>query len=198
MLLGSSDRLPAWPHRVLVAGTSGSGKTSLARRVASELGTAHVELDALHHGPNWTRRTDFTFEVERLSAGSSWVMEWQYDEVRPLLAERADLMVWLDLPRRVVMTRVTFRTLRRAWRKEVLWSGNVEPGIATFFTDRKHIVRWAWGSHGETAKRVEAIATRLPSLPVVRLRDRRSVERWVAGPFRAAIRDGGPGRSIRA
>ena len=33
-----------------------SGKTSLARRLAAELNVPHVELDALHHGPNWDQK----------------------------------------------------------------------------------------------------------------------------------------------
>jgi adenylate kinase family enzyme len=42
--------------RIAVIGPSGSGKTRLAGRLAGVLGVAHVELDALHHGPNWESR----------------------------------------------------------------------------------------------------------------------------------------------
>jgi len=38
-------------HRILVAGTSGAGKTTVARRVATVLNIAHIEIDALFHGP---------------------------------------------------------------------------------------------------------------------------------------------------
>jgi AAA domain len=43
------------PPKIAVVGTSGSGKTTVARELARRLGVPHVELDALYHGPR-TRR----------------------------------------------------------------------------------------------------------------------------------------------
>ncbi len=42
-------------------GTSGSGKSTFARELASRLELRYVELDALHHGPNWSEPTDESF-----------------------------------------------------------------------------------------------------------------------------------------
>src|SRR3954465_5280769 len=98
-LLGAPDALPHRPSRVLVAGTSGSGKTTLAARIAETLAVPHVEIDALFHGPGWAARPSFLQDVHTFSAGAAWVTEWQYGSARAHLAERADLMVWLDLPK---------------------------------------------------------------------------------------------------
>jgi adenylate kinase family enzyme len=43
--------------RIVVKGASGSGKTQVAARLAVDLGVPHVELDALHWGPNWSEPT---------------------------------------------------------------------------------------------------------------------------------------------
>jgi adenylate kinase family enzyme len=183
-LLGPGDALPQRPRRVLVAGTSGSGKTTLATRVAAELGLPQVEIDALFHGPRWTPRPSFEADVRRFSAGPSWVTEWQYDAVRAHLADRADLLVWLDLPRTVVLRQVVRRTLVRRLRRRQLWNGNTEPPLRTIFTDREHIVRWAWRTHSGTAVRVADLRGRRPDLVVVRLRSRGQVARWAGGPLR--------------
>jgi adenylate kinase family enzyme len=187
-LLGPTDPLPSRPRRVLVAGTSGSGKTTLARAIAGELGSPCVELDAMHHGPAWTPRPEFADDVARLVAQPEWVTEWHYKTVRELLLHRADCLVWLDLPRALVLRRVARRTLRRRLRREVLWNGNVEPPLWTFFTDPDHIVRWAWRTHGRTAERVAAARLRRPELPVVRLTRQDEVADWVAGPLTAVAR----------
>jgi adenylate kinase family enzyme len=187
-LLGPADPLPYRPRRVLVAGTSGSGKTTLARVIAAELGNPYVELDALHHGPRWTPRPEFADEVARLVEQPAWVTEWQYKTVRELLLDRADCLVWLDLPRAVVMGRVVRRTVRRSLRREVLWGGNVEPPLRTFLTDPDHIVRWAWRTHGRTRDKIAAARRRRPELPVVRLARPAEVAVWVAGPLSAAGR----------
>ncbi|OIJ63923.1 AAA family ATPase [Streptomyces mangrovisoli] len=185
-LLGPNDPLPDLPRRVLVAGTSGSGKTTLAARVGAELGVPHVEIDALYHGPDWTPRPTFETDVHRFSAEQGWVTEWQYGLVRAHLAERADLLIWLDLPRTRVMRQVVRRTLRRRLRRERLWNGNVEPPLWTIFTDREHIVRWAWNTHAKTAARVSAVLDARPELMVVRLRDRAETAHWLGGPLRVA------------
>ncbi|WP_250280081.1 AAA family ATPase [Frankia sp. Cppng1_Ct_nod] len=173
---------------MLVAGTSGAGKTTLARRVAEVLQIPHIELDALHHGPAWKPRETFAVDVEAFSAEPRWVTEWQYGLVRDLLAERADLLIWLDLPRRTVMRQVVCRTLRRRLRREVLWNGNTEPPLRTIFTDREHVVRWAWSGHHRSALRVAAVRERWPELAIVRLDSRAAIERWCGGPLRATGR----------
>jgi adenylate kinase family enzyme len=169
-----------------VAGTSGAGKTTLARAVTDVLGCPHVELDSLHQGPGWTKRPEFEADVHRMVAGESWAGEWQYRAVREVLLARADLLVWLDLPRRVVIARVLRRTLRRRIRREVLWNGNQEPPLRTILTDRDHIVRWAWRTHGRTADRVSAACAARPELVVVRLTTPEQVAAWTAGPLRAS------------
>lgn len=74
-----------------MAGTSGAGKSSLARRIEAATLIPHVELDALHYGPKWTPRPEFEEEVRLLAAQSTWVTEWQYGSARPLLLARDDL-----------------------------------------------------------------------------------------------------------
>lgn len=185
-MLSATDPLPHRPRRVLVAGTSGSGKTTLAARISEGLGVRHVEIDGLFHGPGWTPRETFEAEVEAFSAEPDWVTEWQYSVVRERLSQRADLVVWLDLRRATVMRRVVQRTVCRRLCRQVLWNGNIEPPLWTVFTDREHIVRWAWSTHHKDAQRIVAVQQQRPDLVIVRLRDRHAVEKWVNGPLRYA------------
>lgn len=185
-MLSADDQLPIRPRRVLVAGTSGSGKTTLATTIAATLGLPRTEIDALFHGPAWAPRPTFESEVAELVAGPAWVIEWQYEAVRALLVDRAELLVWLDLSRSVVLASVVRRTLHRRFRGVELWNGNREPRLRTFFTDRDHIVRWAWATHRRSRERVLELHRRRPGLTVVRLTSRRDARRWVAGPLAAA------------
>lgn len=165
---------------MLVAGSSGAGKSTLARSVARLWGLSYVEIDSLFHGPAWVKRPEFEADVEAFTALECWVTEWQYSAVRPLLAERADLVLWLDYPRPLVMWRVTRRTLSRRLQAVELWNGNREPPLATFLTDRDHVVRWAWRTHERTRRRVEELAATRPDLPIVRFTRPSSVAAWLA------------------
>lgn len=179
MLPTVDDVLPVRPVRVLVAGTAGSGKTTLAVRVGQALELPHTEIDSLFHGPNWTPRPSFLADVDSFTRQERWVTEWQYSAVRDLLADRADLLVWLDLPRTQVMRQVILRTLRRRLRRQVLWNGNREPPLWTVLRDRDHIVRWAWRTNALCAARVAALQERRPGLPVVQLTSHHQARVWI-------------------
>jgi len=112
--------------RIVVVGTSGSGKTTFARSLAEALRREHIELDALHWGPNWTPRTDFAELVRAAVTADAWVVDGNYSRVRDQVWERATAVVWLNYPFRVVFWRALVRTIRRVVSRETLYSGNRE------------------------------------------------------------------------
>lgn len=178
------DKLPYPPKRVLVAGVSGAGKTTLAGRIAATTGGSHTEIDALFHGPAWTPRPEFLADVHTLVTAASWTTEWQYDAARPLLAESADTLIWLDLPfMRVTLPRLLRRTIRRRRNREELWNGNIEAPLWTVLTDREHIVRWAIRSRRNYDAAVPRLIHEYPHLFVVRLRSHQEAEEWLSGPL---------------
>lgn len=112
--------------RIAVVGTSCSGKTTLASQLSAAFGRMHIELDALHWGPNWTERADFPRRVSDAVSADEWIADGNYRAVRELVWARATAIVWLNYPFRIVFTRALFRTLRRLVSQEALYSGNRE------------------------------------------------------------------------
>jgi adenylate kinase family enzyme len=168
------------PRRILVAGVTGAGKTILARAIAATLELPYTEIDSLYHGPNWTPRETFVAEVDALSGGPAWVTEWQYRSVRPMLAARAEVLVWLDYPFRVSFGRVIRRTRHRARTREVLWNGNTEPGMWHAITNRDGIIRWGFRTRDKLRKSMPAVIEANQHLRVVRLRSQRETDAWLA------------------
>jgi adenylate kinase family enzyme len=164
---------------VLVAGLSGSGKSTVAARIATALDVPYVELDSLHHGPGWEPRPEFLDDVRALAASDAWVTEFQYADARPILQVRADLLVHLDIPFRVSLGRLTRRTLRRRFRKEELWNGNLEPPLHTIFTDRDHVVRYMVRTREKYAHLIPQAFAANPELVGVRLRTSAEVDAWL-------------------
>ena len=184
-IISPASTLPHRPRRVLVAGNSGAGKTTLAARIAEEMGhpTEHVEIDSLFHGSNWEPRSTFVEDVEAFSRGRTWVTEWSYTSVLGrMLTDRADLVVWLDLPRWQVTCQVLYRTLkRRLPYPQQLWNGNVEPPLRTFFTDPEIV------HHPQKRRKFLRMADNRPELTIVRLDSHRKAESWLSTTFRDSI-----------
>ena len=117
--------------RIAITGPSGSGKTTLAAELARTLGIRHVEIDALHHGPNWESCGVDVLRERVLAAtdGDGWVTDSTYHTMLgDLVCSRADVLVWLDLPIPLVVWRLLRRTHVRIRDKVELWNGNLEPG----------------------------------------------------------------------
>lgn len=169
-------------QRIAVVGTSGSGKTTLARRLARRLGVPHVELDALHWGPNWTPVPSELFRerVQQALGGTAWTVDGNYSAVRDVVWSRADTVVWLDYPLPVVMGRVTWRTLRRSATRQELWSGNRERFRA--FWGRDSIVWWALSTYHRRKREYPILFSQLEHahLYVVRLHSPAAARRWLA------------------
>ncbi|UMP07290.1 adenylate kinase [Amycolatopsis sp. EV170708-02-1] len=155
------------------------------------MGVPFAELESFYLGPEWTVRETWQADVLQFLDGDAWAIEWQGEEVREQMTARTDVLVWLDHPRALTMTRVVVRTLeRRIGRGSKIAGGNVEGPLRTFFTDPQHIVRIAWRYHPIMRARVRKVIdeNRHPGLVVVRLRGQRQVDRWLRGPFARACR----------
>lgn len=180
--------LPHTPERVLVAGVTGVGKSTLCRRLAEVAELAYVELDSLHHGPEWSVLPDFDRDVETVIEGQCWVSEWQYRAVKGRMLARADTLVWLDYPRRVALLRLLRRTIRRRFSRETLWNGNREWPLHSFFTNPDdNIIRWEMKTHALLRGVVPGLGREAPPLQLVRIGGQRELEHWLAGPLAAAL-----------
>jgi adenylate kinase family enzyme len=179
-------------RRVSVVGTSGAGKSTFAAALASALGVPWLELDSVYHQADWTPLCvdEFRRRVASVASGPGWVIDGSYGKVRDIVWARADTVVWLDLPRRTVMRRLVWRTLRRVVGRVELWNGNREHWRYFFTLDEeKSVIAWAWKTHGSRRERYAAQLADPASghLRVIRLRNPRAVRRFLRGLPEARI-----------
>lgn len=146
-----SDLGEAMPQRAAVLGTTGAGKTTFGRRLATIVGVTHVELDALYHGPNWTPADPEVFRarVAQAIACERWVTDGNHSDARPLIWDAADTLLWLDYAFPRVIWQLTRRTVRRYVRREELWNGNREPLWGHFLPNDNSLFFWAAKTHSQ-------------------------------------------------
>ncbi|MER0448212.1 adenylate kinase [Streptomyces sp. Edi4] len=169
-------------HRILVTGSTGAGKSTLARALGERIGVPYYEMDALFYaGPGWAEDPRFGTRVAEIASTGAWVFDsYGPTEVRDLLWERADTVVWLDYPRRVVMPRVLRRSARRTLTRERVFNGNRETLTGWFRPE--HPARWSWAQHTSRAADIAARARNPDYEPLrtVRLTTPRQTKTWLA------------------
>ncbi len=170
------------PRRVSVVGTIGSGKTSLAHKLASLLSAPHVELDALHWEPNWVEASNEVFRerVKQSLVGDAWVVDGNYHQVREIVWSRADTVVWLDYPLTTIIGRLTKRTIMRLLTHEKLWNGNAEHVRGVLSKDS--VFLWAFRTYRRRKKQYPMLFGQPENshLAVVRLLSPREAEQFLS------------------
>lgn len=168
----------------MVRGATGSGKTTLSRRIGEVLGLPVIELDALYHQPNWqpTPPDEFRAKVQEAlnRCPDGWVTDGNGSPVRDIILPRADTVAWLRLPWRVSYWRMFKRTVRRARTKEELWNTNTESWRLSFLS-RDSLLLWGitnWRDHQRNVRR--DLATVPHEAELIELRSDREVEAFVA------------------
>ncbi len=172
-------------RRIVIVGSSAAGKSTLARALATRLNLPHLELDSVYHQAGWTTlpTPEFRARVDEFVRSDRWVIDGNYtSRVGDLLFRRADTVLWLRLPRRVVLRQVLQRTTARVLLRRQLWNGNRERLRAVWSRDpERSIVVWAWTMHDKyddsyTALRAEAADDQ----HWLELRTRQDVRRFLA------------------
>ncbi len=166
--------------RVVVVGTSCSGKTTFAGKLANRLGIKHVELDEIYWMKDWQGRPvdEFRRMVLQEAERDSWVIEGNYRKVRDILWNRADTLVWLNYPFSLVFYRAITRTLRRVFRKEVICGGNTESFYLAFLSPES-IPRWVLKTYWKRKKEYSQLmkSNEFPNMKRIELQSKKSASK---------------------
>lgn len=170
--------------RIVILGTTGSGKTTLSHRLSQTLNVPAIELDAFRHGPNWAETPDdeFRFRIAESLTGDSWIVDGNYSIARDIIWPRATTLVWLDYSFPLVFWRLFWRTMTRGFLRKELWNGNREDLWRHFLT-KDSLFLWAIKTHWSRRKSLARVLS-LPeysSIEVKRFRSASETERWFDG-----------------
>ncbi|MBI1276734.1 MAG: adenylate kinase [Anaerolineaceae bacterium] len=162
-------------------GNSATGKTTLARELASKLGCAHIERDALQWKAGWKTPTDAEFRerVAEAIKGERWVADGNFSRVRDVVWGRADTLIWLDYPLWFILWRLTRRSWQRIRQQEVLWNGNRETW--RHLLARDGVFMWTLKAHFRHHQDYPKLflEPQFQHLAVVRLRSARATGEWL-------------------
>lgn len=146
--------------RINVVGTSGSGKTTFARKLASALPAEYVEMDRIFWLPNWTEPTDQVFfqKLEAALETDRWALDGNYTRTIPLKWKNVETVIWMDLSFSRTVYQAFRRAMNRAWTGEEMWpgTGNRETFRKSLFS-KSSIIWWTLTSYDKVRARYESL-----------------------------------------
>jgi adenylate kinase family enzyme len=167
------------PSRVLLYGVTGSGKSTAARRLAGVAGLPLVDVDEVCWEPGWVQvpAEEQRRRLTEICAGDRWVMDTAYGVWTDVALARAELVVALDYPRRVSLTRLVRRTASRIVLRTEICNGNRETLLRAL--DDDSIIRWHFRSFRSKRARILAWEADPAMPPVVRFTRPRDLDAWL-------------------
>lgn len=128
----------SYSSRLWIIGHPGSGKTTLARRLATALGSRHLELDAVYWQAGWHRLSDQEFRSALklfIEDNQEWVIDGMYSAVADDIMAASPTILYVHRGLFSVFWRVARRTATRILQREILWNENRET-LRGLFTSR--------------------------------------------------------------
>jgi len=162
-------------QRVAILGPAGAGKSELARRLSERTGLPVVYLDRIFWGPGWQPAAGAHEQLERALRGDRWIADGNFlgDDSR---FDRADTVVFLDLPRYLCIGAILWRALRDRRRERADLPDGAREGLDL------ELLRWVWGYRKTDRPRVLALLAQLPdTVTVIHARSRDEAAAIVPG-----------------
>ncbi len=168
--------------RVIIIGSGGAGKSTLASRLGELLQLEVVHLDTLYWKPGWVKTDGSRWKevVEALAARDSWIMDGNFGGTLELRLEAADTAIFLDFPRRLCLWRILLRWCRYRGRSRPELPLGCDEGLDWEF------VKWVWTfPELERPRILEMLEGSAPKVSLFVLKGPAEVEQFLGG-----LRDG--------
>lgn len=127
--------------RILIIGSAGAGKSTLARRLHRVLGLPVIHLDTHYWRPGWveTPKEEWKDRVETLISQDEWIMDGNYGGTLDARLEACDAVFYLNFSRYLCLYRVFKRSLSTWGRTR----SDMNPGCREQLPDREFL-KWIW------------------------------------------------------
>lgn len=163
--------------KVIIIGSGGAGKSTLAKRLSEKTGLPLIHLDKLYWLPNWQEPPENEWEqkVTELLAQDAWIMDGNFGGTMEMRLAACDTAIFLDLPRTVCL----YRILKR-WVK---YRNTNRPDMTEGCNEKVDLefLGWIWNyrklKKPKVEEKLQAFANKKK---IIRLKSSKEVEEFLA------------------
>jgi len=162
-------------ERIMIIGSGGSGKTTLARQLGEITGLPVVHLDQIWWAPgNWQHisREEFDEALAAELEKPRWILDGNYDRTLEPRLEKADTVIYLDMPRHTSLLSWVGRVLKNRGTARP----DMAPGCGEWFDPE--MAGWIWRFNRENRAKYYALLRKAEGKTVYILKNRRQVKNF--------------------
>lgn len=170
--------------RINVIGTSGSGKSTVAKQLSNALKLPHIEMDQIIWSKSWTmlEGEPLLNKLKSKLADDKWVLDGNYSKTVPVKWRDVQMVVWLDLPFILTLYQAISRSILRIIKGKEIWKGSecYETFRKSFFS-RDSPILWTITSYRQIRLSYEKIMEDddFSHIEFVRLRSRKEIDLFI-------------------
>ena len=160
-------------ERIIIIGSCGAGKSTLAVSLAQKLSLPLVHLDKIKFIGNWQERSKEDFDEILLSELKKprWIIDGNYNRTIPLRMQYCDTVIFLDFPRLVCIWGVIKRVIK--------YHGKTRPDMGGNCPERFDLdfMKFVWQFRNKHRKRYLEMLSGVSDKNVIILKNRRQVKK---------------------
>lgn len=166
-------------NRIVVLGVSaGAGKSSFARKLSEKTTIPVYHLDAYFWKPGWVENSEeeFSAQQRKLVEKEHWIIEGNYSSTYNIREQRADTIIYLELPLIICLYRVV--------KRRIIYHGKTRPDLGEGCPEKldkaflKFIVSTYYERKIKMRKRIEQFKEENPHNQVVLLRNQKEIDQF--------------------
>lgn len=163
--------------KILIIGSGGAGKSTLARRLHEATGIELIHLDQIYWLPNWTEpsKNDWIKTNEKLLEKDALIMDGTFGSTLEMRLNECDTVLFLDIPRTVCIYRAVKRLLKyRGENRPDMGAGCVEKFDFEF-------LKWIWNFPKKDKLRIEKyLEKHTGNVKIIRLKSSREIKNFLS------------------
>ena len=162
--------------RILIIGTSGTGKSTLAQHVAKSLGLPFIASDHFYWEPRWRVAASEKVhqQLREFIHQEAWVVDGNFDDEHEFVWQQADCIIWLDYSLLTIIRQLVSRNFRWWITRQPTWSGN-QMTLQRAFSGIRHTIK----SYPTKRRNYPQWLAELSGIPSYRFNTSREAEAWL-------------------
>lgn len=162
--------------KIIIIGSGGAGKSTLAKQLGQKLELPVIHLDALFWRPGWDPmpKPEFLARMQEIMKSSQWIIDGNFGSTMDDRLQAADTIIFLHYSRYVC--------IQRALKRRIMYHNKTRPDMGEGCAEKidPTFLKWIWDYPEEKAPQVlDKLVSHSLTKNIIILRSPKQTNKWI-------------------